>query len=210
MLAKIFSILILIISTNVYAMKIVTIDHDPTNCLSVKADAIPLTKDGLAEAAKIVKQMEETLIPLMPAAGLAAPQIGISKQVFIYSWDRTAEHLEIAINPSFKPIGDEMLEGWEACFSAMLNEGKIKAAFLKRYKKIAVTYANLEGKIHHKTLEDFAAKVFQHEYDHLQGIVNVTRQDAEVKTFNSKEEMAEFMAKVKKKDSVSYAAPKDE
>ena len=209
MLKTFFSTLILIISTNVYAMKIVTIDHDPTNCLTTKATAIPMTKDGLADATKIVKQMEKTLLPLMPAAGLAAPQIGISKQIFIYSWDRTTEHLEVAINPSFKPIGNETISSWEACFSAMLSKGKIKAAFLKRYKRIAVTYTDLEGKIYHKTLEDFAAKVFQHEYDHLQGIVNVTRQDAEVKTFNSKEEMTEFMINVKKKDSVSYIKPKD-
>jgi len=207
MLKTFFALISLTISTNVYAMKIVTIDHDPTDCLSKITTAIPITKAGLADATKIAKQMEATLLPLMPAAGLAAPQIGISKQIFIYSWDRTPEHLEVVINPTFTPVGEEAISSWEACFSAMSSEGKIKAAFLKRYKKIVVTYTDLKGKMRRKTLEDFAAKVFQHEYDHLQGIVNVHHKDAMVKTFNSKEEMTEFMIHVKKKDSLNYAVP---
>ena len=210
MLKIIFSILILIISTNGYAMKIVTIDNDEANCLSSKAAAVPITKEGLADAAKIVKQMKKTLLPLMPAAGLAAPQIGASKQIFIFSWDRTLEHLGVAINPSFKPIGDEMIESWEACFSTVLTNKKSEAALLKRYKKISATYTDLEGKVHHEILEDFAAKVFQHEYDHLQGIVNVKRKGAKVKLFDSKVQMIEFMTNVKKKDSVSYTAPVEE
>lgn len=209
-LKKIFYILILIISTKVYAMDILTIEHDPTNCLSAKAVAIPLTKEGLADAAKIVGQMKDTLLPLMPAAGLAAPQIGISKQAFIFSWDRTPEHLEYVLNPSFKPIGDEMVASWEACFSAMIKGGKSHAAFLKRYKKIEVTYNDLEGKTHHRILEDYAAKVFQHEYDHLQGIVCVTKEGSETKTFDSKEKMIEFMMDIKKKESATYVVPKEE
>ena len=204
---KLLAILLLVTSSNGYAMQIVTIDHDPTHCLATKASPIPMTKEGFVEATKIVDQMKETLMPLMPAAGLAAPQIGISKQIFIFSWDRTPEHLVVAINPSFKPMGEEMIEGWEACFSAMLSGGKSEAALLKRYKKISATYTDLKGKVHHEILEDFAAKVFQHEYDHLQGIVNVTRKDAKVKTFSSKEEMIKFMTNIKKKDSINYAVP---
>jgi peptide deformylase len=209
MLQRLFVILILIISTSGYAMQIVTIEHDPTNCLATTAAAVPITKEGLEDAAQIVSQMQAALRPLTPAAGLAAPQIGISKQIFIFSWDRTMHHLDIAINPSFKPIGDEIIEGWEACFSAALTNGKSEAAFLKRYKKISATYTDLDGKIHQKILEDFAAKVFQHEYDHLQGIVNVKRIDAKVKSFDSKIQMIEFMTNVKKKDSISYTTPVD-
>ena len=43
---------------------------------------------------------------IFPAAGLAAPQIGIGKSVFIYSYDRDPKNLEVAINPSYIPIGD--------------------------------------------------------------------------------------------------------
>lgn len=204
MLKKFISVFLFITSTEIYAMNIVTIEQDPTNCLSTKAAAIPMTKEGLADAAKIVNQMKDTLLPLMPAAGLAAPQIGISKQAFIFSWDRTPEHLEYVLNPSFKPIGNEMVEGWEACFSAMIVGGKSHAAFLKRYKKIEVTYSDLEGKTHNRILEDYAAKVFQHEYDHLQGIVCVKKEGSKTKTFDSKEEMTKFMIETKKKESTTY------
>jgi peptide deformylase len=56
-------------------------------------------------------------------------------------------------------------------------------------------------------LEGFAAKVFQHEYDHLQGIENIDREDAIVQAFDTKEELLSFMQQVKKEDSVCYKKP---
>lgn len=208
MTRQILFILLIFISTNVYPMQIITIDNDRINCLSKKAKPINISSKGLLEAQKIVDQLKTTLLKLMPAAGLAAPQIGISKQVFIFSWDRTEDHLEIAINPSFEPIGNEMLESWEACFSGMLSNGTVEAALLKRYKKISATYTDLNGKVHNKILENFAAKVFQHEYDHLAGIVNVRRKDAKVKIFDSKAEMIKFVTNANKKSiSSNYTPP---
>ena len=213
MLSKILPIIILLITTEASAMKdamkIVTINDDPTHCLSTKTDEIPMTKEGLKDAKKVANELTKTLLPLMPAAGLAAPQIGISKQVFIFSWNRSPDTLETAINPSFEPIDNEMISSWESCFSTVPTHGKVEAAFLKRYKKIKATYTDLDGKVHHQILEDFAAKVFQHEYDHLQGLVNVRKKGAEVKVFKSKAELFEFMTEVKKKDAVHYVKPKD-
>ncbi len=54
------------------------LDHD--HCLTKEAEAIPDTAAGLIEAREIIRRLEETLRPRMPAAGLAAPQIGISKE----------------------------------------------------------------------------------------------------------------------------------
>ncbi len=68
-------------------MKIVTIFNDRAKSLSTKAAKISLTKKGLTEAKEIAGQILKLLMPLMPAAGLAAPQIGICKQIFLYSWN---------------------------------------------------------------------------------------------------------------------------
>jgi peptide deformylase len=76
-----------------------------------------------------------------------------------------------------------------------------------RFEKIRVSYLNLEGARVEKILSGFAAKVFQHEYDHLQGIVNIDRQDAETKSFNNKGEMSLFIQEVKGKDSTTYDRP---
>ena len=54
---------------------------------------------------------------------------------------------------------------------------------------------------------EFAAKVFQHEYDHLQGYVNICRKDAEVKRFENKQEYITFIQEVKKQDAARYTKP---
>jgi peptide deformylase len=56
-------------------------------------------------------------------------------------------------------------------------------------------------------LDGFAARAFQHEYDHLQGIVNIHRQDAEIKVFETQEALFAFMSQVKKEDSQHYKNP---
>lgn len=58
-----------------------------------------------------------------------------------------------------------------------------------------------------KKLEGFAAKVFQHEYDHLQGIENIERQDAIIQNFETKEELFNFLNHVKQEDSYRYKKP---
>lgn len=199
--------LMLLLVSQVQAMNIVTINDDNNECLFKKSEPILLTKEGLAEAKQIAKQLNDTITPLMPAAGLAAPQIGITKQIFIFSWDRSIDHVQVVINPTFTPVGNEVVSSWEACFSAMPAHSHPIAAFLKRYKKIKVTYYDLEGKLHTKILEEFAAKVFQHEYDHLQGIVNIKKEDAQTRIFQSKSEMMDFFTNIKKQDKAHYIEP---
>ncbi len=191
-------------------MQIVTVDNDAHKCLSTKAEYVVTTKEGLLEAKKIADDMVDTLTPLMPAAGLAAPQIDVSKRMFIYSWDRSLEHLDVAINPSFESIDKKIISGWEACFSTILGDAPYKIAFVPRYTKILVTYTTLEGTTKKLILKGFAAKVFQHEYDHLEGIVNVKRSDIEVKSFFTKQAQLDFMTEIKKKDAVHYIAPQEE
>lgn len=173
----------------------------PHSCLTTKAEAIPLP-EGLAEATQIIKDLEATLRPRMPAAGLAAPQIGLSKQVFIFSWDRSPQRLEAAINPSFQPLGEEMASGWEGCFSVPLALAKVP-----RYKAIQATYINQQGKKVRYRLVDFAARVFQHEYDHLQGVENIHKEDALIKEFTDPEGRLEFIQQIRKQDQAHYQKP---
>lgn len=184
---------------DVQPLKIVTVDSLEKSLLRTKAEW--LQEDELPLANQIAKQLIKALEPYFPAAGLAAPQIGINKAVFIYSFDRDPKNLEVVINPSFTPIG-ELIEKWEACFSTILCEKEWKVAKVARYQTIKVTYLNQEGRKIEKTLSGFAAKVFQHEYDHLLGIVNIDRPDAMVKAFDSKEEMLNFMQEVKRQDAL--------
>lgn len=186
-------------------IQIVTIDSPLQHILKTKTEDIQI--DELPLAQEIIEKLFWALKPHLPAAGLAAPQIGISRSVFIFSFDRDPNNLEGVINPCFTPIGDTKIEGWEGCFSIMLSNGIWKLAKIPRYETIKVQYLNVKGEQVEKLLEGFAAKVFQHEYDHLQGVENIDREDAIVVDFTSKEEMFNFMQQVKKEDSLRYKKP---
>jgi peptide deformylase len=186
-------------------VKIVTVDS-PLNYV-LKEQTEDILEDELPLAQEIAEKLFLALKPHLPAAGLAAPQIGISKSIFIYSYDRDPNHLEVVINPSFIPVDNTQVVGWEACFSVILSEGTWKIASVPRYQTIKVEYLTLQGERIEKMLDGFAAKVFQHEYDHLQGIENIDREDAVVKTFESKEELVNYMLQVKKEDSQYYNRP---
>lgn len=186
-------------------MDIITLDQDPTHCLTKEAEAIPATAAGLVEAREIVRRLEETLRLRMPAAGLAAPQIGLSKAVFIFSWDRSPDHLEAVINPSFQALNEEKTFGWEGCFSV-----PFALANVPRYQTILATYMNRDGKRVIYKLQGFAARVFQHEYDHLQGIGNIHRPDANVKELPTSEGMMAFIQEIKKDDAAHYIEPEEQ
>ena len=181
---------------------------DGPHAAVLKTKAAPIQEHELVLAKEIGEQLFSALQPYFPAAGLAAPQIGISKAIFIFSYDRDPKNLEVVINPTFTPIGDEKMTGWESCFSAILESGLHKCAKLSRYEKIKVSYLTVTGEKIEKVLEGFAAKVFQHEYDHLQGTVNIDREDAEVKTFENKDEFVAFVQEFKKQDAHRYIEPK--
>lgn len=186
-------------------IKILTIDSPLQHVLKMKTEEIKADEFPLAQ--EIVRKLFLALQPYLPAAGLAAPQIGICKSVFIFSFDRDPNNLKGVINPHFTPLGDAKIEGWEGCFSVTLSNGAWKLAKIPRYESIKVQYLNVEGEKIEEVLEGFAAKVFQHEYDHLQGIANIDREDAIVRDFNTEEEMLSFLQQVKKEDSLRYKKP---
>jgi peptide deformylase len=186
------------------SLEIVTIESAQAEVLKTKAAQIQ--PDELELARDISRKLYLALEPFFPAAGIAAPQIGISKAIFIYSWNRDPKNFEVVINPSLIPASEEKVKGWESCFSAILKTGVRHSAKIPRYEKIQVKYMNQEGEIVEKILEGFAAKVFQHEYDHLQGMVNISHPEAEVKSFKTDEEYKAFMVEVKKEDAKRYTS----
>lgn len=184
-------------------MEIITVDKDKKNILRKKT--LDIREDELPLARKISSELHQALSPYFPAAGLAAPQIGIDKSLFIFSFDRDPKNLATVINPTFIPESSDKVEGWEGCLSVINTVWKI--AKVPRYEKIRVSYLNLNGQKVDQVLEGFAAKAFQHEYDHLQGILNIDRKDAIVKSFETKEKLKQFMTDVKKVDSTRYKQP---
>ena len=74
------------------------------------------------------------------------------------------------LNPRIVARSDEMVKGWEGCLSIPAVRGLVP-----RYRAIAVEYTSRDGNLLRLELTDFVARIFQHEYDHLDGIVFLDR-----------------------------------
>lgn len=118
------------------------------------------------ELQNLVKDMAETMYNA-PGIGLAAPQIGKSLKVIVVdtSKDSDTKQYMPMINPKIVEHEGTQIDE-EGCLSVAELSAKVK-----RYKKITVTYQDLEGTTHTLTTEDRFAVVLQHEIDHLNGIL---------------------------------------
>ena len=74
------------------------------------------------------------------------------------------------INPRLISHSEDRVKDWEGCLSVPGIRGLVS-----RYRVINVEYTNREGKLERQELTDFMARIFQHEYDHLEGIVFLDR-----------------------------------
>ena len=109
--------------------------------------------------------------------GIAAPQVGESSRLFIVASrpnprypDAPLMEPEVVINPEILERSDEVVKGWEGCLSIPGIRGHVP-----RHRRIRVQYVNAEGHEIERVFSDFVARVFQHEYDHLEGVVFLDR-----------------------------------
>lgn len=112
--------------------------------------------------------------------GLAAPQIFESKRIIVVASKPTKRYpyapqmpATVMINPEFIPLSDVMEKDYEGCLSIPSIR-----ALVPRYQFIRVTYTDLTVQRLEVDFEGFIARVFQHEYDHLNGLVYLDRVDS--------------------------------
>ena len=111
------------------------------------------------------QQLSEQMLVFMRSEngiGLAAPQIGIAKRVFVMAIDGTTW---TCFNPEILDTDSNLTDYTEGCLSFPGEECKIK-----RPSAVAVKYQNSHGHWTHEQLDGLVARCFQHELDHLDGI----------------------------------------
>jgi peptide deformylase len=127
-----------------------------------------------------IQKLIEDLIATVAQAngvGIAAPQVAASHRLFIVASRPNARYPHAPemeptamINPKIIAHSTEVVKGWEGCLSVPGIRGLVP-----RYQAIAVEYTDCNGNLQQQELTDFVARIFQHEYDHLDGIVFVDR-----------------------------------
>ena len=128
------------------------------------------------EIQRLLDDMLETMED-HDGAGLAAPQVHVSKRVVIYGVRQNPRYphadeipLTALINPRITPVGQEQEEDWEGCLSVPDLRGQVP-----RWTRIRVEAHGRDGKPLKFTAEAFHARVVQHECDHLDGKVYLDR-----------------------------------
>ncbi|RNC68107.1 MAG: peptide deformylase [Desulfuromonadales bacterium] len=137
----------------------------PDPILKKKAVPVPIINDTIRE---LVRDMAETMYDAQ-GVGLAAPQIGVSQRVIVIDVaqrDETPE-LIVCINPVFVHTEGESYEE-EGCLSVPKY-----AANVHRHARVVVKALNLDGEEKTYKAEGLLAVAFQHEIDHLDGILFV-------------------------------------
>ncbi|MCL2122260.1 MAG: peptide deformylase [Clostridiales bacterium] len=133
----------------------------------LREKALPITNVNDA-AIRLLNNLRDTLMVTPKGVGLAAPQIGISKRAFVVQLinEEEDEHIYYEmINPELTEMeGRE--ESWEGCLSVPELEGLIPRA-----KKLKVKYTDRESRKNELIAEGYLARVIQHEYDHLNGVL---------------------------------------
>ncbi len=140
---------------------------------SVNVKGIKKNKDLLALLEKLRITMEAE-----SGVGIAAPQIGINKKIFLFlRLDKPGQPVEVAINPKIISHPKETLCFlYDGCLSVPDKYGNSV-----RYPWIEVRYKNEKGENLREKLSgesrlgDYTGIIFQHEYDHIQGILYIDK-----------------------------------
>lgn len=146
------------------------------------AKARPVEDPTAPEIRRLVADMVETMIDAN-GAGLAAPQVHVPLRVVVFQapaerdeglsqaerFDRTAP-LTVLINPEIEVMTQQLEGGWEGCLSVPGLRGLVERPAHIRYR--GITH---DGIMIERVAKGFHARVVQHEYDHLDGILYPSR-----------------------------------
>lgn len=131
--------------------------------LAVSQDIDPLDKN----TATLVNRMKKSLLSTDGGVGIAAPQVGINRKIiWVQRFDKPNEPLEYFINPVIT---------WKSELQNLGPEGDLSIPEFRdqfyRSKAIQLEYVDLKGQKYTEIVEGFTAVIFQHEIDHLFGIL---------------------------------------
>lgn len=136
----------------------------PSQVLYRKAHKIKVFDDATA---RLAQDMTDTLFSTT-GVGLAAPQIGVGDRLIVIHYGEEDEDpvLYVVVNPEITERSEEMVSGVEGCLSVPGMIGEVD-----RHEKVTVKGFDVKGKALKIKAEGWLARIFQHETDHLDGIL---------------------------------------
>ncbi|HYR44647.1 MAG TPA: peptide deformylase [Terriglobia bacterium] len=152
--------------------------------LRMESERVP--KEALSSLAiqTLIDNMMQTMVEYT-GVGLAAPQVHESLAIAVIEshGPRGDIPMMVLVNPDVTILDEELVEDWEGCLSIPDMRGRVP-----RWRRLRVDALDRHGKRLELIAEDFAARVIQHEFDHLMGKVYLDR----MRDFKTLTHLAEF------------------
>lgn len=130
----------------------------------------PIGFDELDDLNPVVDDLHDTLLDFRKRTGagraIAAPQIGVMKRLIYMHIDRPT----VFINPELLEKSEEMMVVWDDCMS--FPDLLVR---VKRHRACTIRYLDINWRENRMPLENDLSELLQHEYDHLDGILAVSR-----------------------------------
>lgn len=124
------------------------------------------------ELITLLQNMKDTM-EAKCGVGITAPQIGCNKRIIMLGFDKSKRYpnarpvpFTVLINPVYRALSEEMVDGWEGCLSLPCLRGLVP-----RYRVIEYHGYDPKGNFIKGIAEGFHARIIQHECDHLDGIL---------------------------------------
>jgi peptide deformylase len=145
---------------------------------------------------RLIEDMVETM-RAAPGVGLAAPQVAVSQRLVVVEYAPGSEDLPedaelpepklyILLNPEITARSQAMVDGTEGCLSLPGYAGNVP-----RHKAVTVKAVNRKGRPIKIKADGWLARIFQHELDHLDGVLFIDRAAKVWKTNDNEKVMAE-------------------
>lgn len=134
----------------------------PATELLLKADPVQNFDKGLET---FINNLLHTMYN-KNGVGLAAPQVGVSQRVFVIDTSAERNDPRIFVNPVLRSLSKDKSVKEEGCLSLPNTVCKVERA-----KSLVMTYQDVNGVERQLLCSDFLARVVQHEYDHLEGVL---------------------------------------
>ena len=172
-------------------MSILKVAHMGHPVLRERAEALDKSAFRNPLLQKLIDDMIDTMHEYH-GVGLAAPQVHEGVRLFVALLEEDPDPktaATVVVNPEIVPNGDAREDGWEGCLSIPDIRGMVP-----RYSDITLKALDRHGKPFELRLKKFAARVAQHEFDHLDGVLFFDRM-TNMKSLTYMEEFSRYHAK---------------
>lgn len=135
----------------------------------------PIRSDEIRKYRSLAEDMVKHIKnPDNGGVGLAAPQVGVNKRLIVVSlmhdYDDENYRTIAMINPEIIEHSDDTCSDKEGCLSVPGESGDVE-----RWSSVKVSFLDIDGKKYVMKLSDLAARIVQHEIDHLDGVLFTDR-----------------------------------